>query len=225
MNVRAGVMELATGPHHNEMTCVGLTLRCGRVKRHLRFSPAIAGRPANGRYVVRKSLKSLSALAIAAMGGLALAAPSVAGPAEVQLLESYVGNWRGEGALVGGQNPEPFRCRLTISKGNQSKINYAGRCSLVNMNLSVSGTIAYDDKGRRYQAAMSSNAGFTGVAVGRQQGQNISFDLSEKQVDRGGNNVRIGSRINLIDDSISVDFEVEFNNSGQVLTASVPFSK
>ena len=172
--------------------------------------------------------KSFQAIAVAATIGLASVAsvPAQAGPAELELLQSYIGNWQGQGALVGGQSPEPFRCRLSISKGNQAKINYAGRCSLVNMNLSVSGTIAYDDGARMYQAAMSSNAGFTGVAVGRQQGDLISFDLSEKQVDRGGNDVRIGSRINLVGTrQITVDFEVEFNNSGQVLTASVPFSK
>lgn len=163
-------------------------------------------------------------IAAFAVAGLS-AAPASAGPAENELLLSYVGNWQGQGALVGGQEPEPFRCRLSVSRGNQSKINYAGRCSLVNMNLSVSGTIAYDDAIRRYQAAMSSNAGFTGVAIGRQDGGSISFDLDEKQVDRGGNDVRIGSNIILIDDSITVNFEVEFNNSGQVLTASVPFSK
>ena len=44
-------------------------------------------------------------------------------------------------------------------------------------------------------------------------------------VDRGGNDVRIGSRITLVPDSIIVDFEVEFNNSGQILTASVPFKR
>ena len=161
-----------------------------------------------------------AAVAIAAM---ALTGPAFAGP--VELLESYVGDWKGTGALVGGQNPEPFRCRLGISKGNLNKINYAGRCSLVDMNLSVSGTIAFDDKAQRYQAVMSSNAGFTGVAVGHIAGDTISFDLREKQVDRGGNDVRIGSRIQLIDGSITVDFEVEFNSSGQVLTASVPFSR
>ena len=161
-----------------------------------------------------------AAVAVAAM---ALTGPAFAGP--VELLESYVGDWKGTGALVGGQNPEPFRCRLGISKGNLNKINYAGRCSLVDMTLSVSGTIAYDDKAQRYQAAMSSNAGFTGVAVGRITGDTISFDLREKQVDRGGNDIRIGSRILLNGGSITVDFEVEFNDSGQVLTASVPFAR
>jgi hypothetical protein len=114
---------------------------------------------------------------------------------------------------------------LTVAKGNQAKINYSGRCTLINMNLSVNGTIAFDDATRRYLAAMSSNAGFTGQAIGRRQGDRISFDLTEKQKDRGGNDVRIGSTIQLVGNSITVDFEVEFNNSGEVLTASVPFSR
>lgn len=152
-------------------------------------------------------------------------APVQSGEAELELLSSYVGDWKGSGALVGGAQPESFRCRLGVSKGNQAKINYAGRCTLVDMTLSVSGTIAFDDKSQRYQAAMSSNAGFTGLAIGQKKGDTISFDLSEKQVDRGGNNIRIGSKIILIGDSITVNFEVEFNESGDILTASVPFAR
>ena len=173
--------------------------------------------------MTRIRLRVVSAMAAAMMAFGA--APVQAGQVELDLLTSYVGNWSGKGVLVGGEAPESFRCRLTIAKANQSKINYSGRCTLVNMNLSVSGTIAFDDKSQRYQAAMSSNAGFTGMAVGRRDGEQISFDLSEKQIDRGGNDVRIGSKIKLKGGGITVDFEVEFNNSGQVLTASVPFAK
>lgn len=144
---------------------------------------------------------------------------------EVALLESYIGSWHGEGALVGGDSPEPFRCRLSIAKGNQAKVNYTGRCALVNATLSISGTIAFNEAERRYEAAMSSNAGFTGLAIGQQHAGQISFDLREQQKDRSGSDVRIGSRILLVDGSITVDFEVEFNNSGDVLTASVPFSQ
>jgi hypothetical protein len=165
----------------------------------------------------------LAALVVAVIGLLPHYA--VAGPAEMELLASYVGDWKGEGVMRGGQNPESFRCRMQVAKGNQSKINYAGRCTLVNFNLSVSGTIAYNDSTRRYEAAMSSNAGFSGIAVGRIKGKTIGFDLSEKQIDKGGNDVRIGSRITLVDDQITVDFEIEFNNSGNVLTASVPFKR
>jgi len=143
----------------------------------------------------------------------------------MSLLETYVGNWKGEGNLVGGQKPEPFRCRLNVTKGNLNKVNYAGRCTLVDMNLSVSGTIAFDDKARRYQAVMSSNAGFKGTAVGRISGNTITFDLAEQETDSGGNNVRIGSHLELVGDRIAIDFEVEFNNSGNVLTAHVPFAR
>jgi hypothetical protein len=144
---------------------------------------------------------------------------------EIELLKSYIGDWRGEGALVGGDQPEPFRCRLGVSEGNLGKINYTGRCTLVNATLSISGTIAYNDAERRYEAAMSSNAGYTGLAIGRIAGGNISFDLREQQKDRAGSDVRIGAGILLVGDSITVDFEVEFNNSGDVLTASVPFAR
>src|SRR5690606_14859440 len=140
-------------------------------------------------------------------------------------LTSYIGDWRGEGALTDGKKFEPFRCRLAIAKGNQSKVNYTGRCTLVDATLSISGTIAYNDAEKRYEAAMSSNAGFTGLAIGRERGGQISFDLREQQKDRGGSDVRIGSRILLVKGKITVDFEVEFNNSGDVLTASVPFNQ
>lgn len=160
----------------------------------------------------------------AALLALAFATiPAQAAQGPLALLESYVGNWQGEGALVGGDRPEPFRCRLSIAKGNPGKVNYTGRCALVNATLSISGTIAFNESAQRYEAAMSSNAGFTGLAIGQERGGQISFDLREQQKDRAGSDVRIGSRIILINGNITVDFEVEFNNSGEVLTASVPF--
>jgi len=159
--------------------------------------------------------------ALLAMAFATIPAQAAQGP--LALLESYVGNWQGEGALVGGDRPEPFRCRLSIAKGNPGKVNYTGRCALVNATLSISGTIAFNESAQRYEAAMSSNAGFTGLAIGQERGGQISFDLREQQKDRAGSDVRIGSRIILINGNITVDFEVEFNNSGEVLTASVPF--
>jgi hypothetical protein len=169
-------------------------------------------------------LRKLAAAAAVLLSGLAMT-PAHSGEAELSLLTSYIGSWSGGGVLVGGEEPEPFRCRLTIAKGNQEKINYSGRCTLVRMNLSVSGTIAFNDETQRYEAIMSSNAGFTGVAIGQKQGDQINFDLRERQTDRGGNDVRIGSRILLNGGSITVDFEVEFNDSGDILIASVPFSQ
>ena len=171
-----------------------------------------------------KGVRSLAAAAAIAVSSFAIA-PALAGPAEMDLLSGYVGSWKGNGVMVGGQQPEPFRCRMQVQKGNQAKVNFAGRCTLVNFNLSVSGTIAFNDKSRRYEAAMSSNAGFSGVAAGRIDGDKIMFDLAEKQVDKGGNDMRIGSKVSLVADTINIDFEIEFNNSGNVLTAKVPFQR
>ncbi|WP_375599446.1 hypothetical protein [Devosia sp. Naph2] len=169
---------------------------------------------------LRTALVTIVLLAATLTAGVAQA-----GVRELDLLSSYIGDWRGEGALVGGDQPEPFRCRLSVAQGNPLKINYTGRCSLVNATLSISGTIAFNDEAGRYEAAMSSNAGYTGLAIGRQSGSTISFDLREQQKDRAGGDVRIGARIILVNDRITVDFEVEFNNSGEVLTASVPFDR
>jgi hypothetical protein len=157
--------------------------------------------------------------------GVLSAVPAQSAESDMALLASFIGDWRGEGALVGGDRPEPFRCRLSVTRGNQGKINYAGRCTLVDTNLSVSGTILYNEAGRRYEAAMSSNAGFSGTAVGRVNGDQIVFDLQEQQTDRAGSDVRIGAGIVLVANQITVNFEVEFNNSGQVLRAAVPFSR
>lgn len=158
--------------------------------------------------------------------GLSAVSSAHAGPAEVSLLSNYIGEWSGTSQLVGGATPQPFSCRLTINKGNQSKINYAGRCTLTSMNLSVTGTIAFDDKTSTYQAIMGSNAGYKGTAVGRISGDKITFDLSENEKDRAGNAVKLGAQIVLIgSNSINVNYQVEFNDSGQTLTASVPFSK
>lgn len=166
-----------------------------------------------------------SMLGLALCVPMALASTDVQASGEIDLLQTYIGDWRGDSALVGGDQPEPFRCRLGVSQGNLNKINYTGRCTLVNATLSISGTIAYVDAANRFEAAMSSNAGYTGLAIGRRSGETISFDLREQAKDRAGSDVRIGARILLVGESITVDFEVEFNNSGEVLTASVPFAR
>jgi hypothetical protein len=163
---------------------------------------------------------------LVAFAGLQMAVAPALAAGELALLESYIGDWRGDSALVGTDKHEPFRCRLGVSKGNLGRINYTGRCALINATLSISGTIAFIEDQNRFEAAMSTNAGYTGLAVGQTSGDRISFDLREKQRDRGGGLVRIGARILLVGtDSITVDFEVEFNDSGEVMTASVPFTR
>lgn len=164
------------------------------------------------------------ALAGLLLTGGAATAPAFAGPAEVALLQSYIGEWRGRGTLVGA-NSETVVCRLSLTQGNQDKINYNGRCTLAGTQLAVAGTMAYIESSRRFEAAMSSNATFTGIAVGQKRGSGLVFNLRERDQDEEGKDMNISAQISLSGDSIAVAFDVVYVDSGDSLRAEVPFSR
>jgi hypothetical protein len=152
-------------------------------------------------------------------------APALAAKAEIELLNSYLGNWKGRGVLV-GEESETVVCRLSLTSGNEDKVNYSGRCAMAGTNLSVSGTLAYIDSARRYEAAMTSNAGFSPQpAVGKRQGDGVVFRLNERGKDEDGNDMTISAVIALTNKKISVEFQVVFNETGEMIKASVPFNK
>jgi hypothetical protein len=170
-------------------------------------------------------------LRLAALAGLLAAtpvsvAPAYAAGADVALLKSYLGSWKGRGTLIGAET-ESVVCRLSLSEGNADKMNYSGRCAMAGTTVSVNGTIAYNDSARRYEAAMTSNVMFTGLAIGKKQGNNIVFNLREKNKDDQGRDLTVTAAITLggAGKSIAVDFGVVFNATGETLKASVPFTK
>ncbi|ODT69711.1 MAG: hypothetical protein ABS75_15690 [Pelagibacterium sp. SCN 63-23] len=164
------------------------------------------------------ALAGLLFSAAAAMG------PALAAPADVALLKSYIGEWRGRGVLIGA-NQETVVCRLSLSEGNQDKVNYNGRCTLAGTNLSVAGTMAYIEASKRYEAAMTSNATFNGIAVGQKRGSGLTFNLREREKDEEGKDLNITAQIQLSRDAIQVVFEVIYVESGDSLRAEVPFSR
>jgi hypothetical protein len=165
----------------------------------------------------------------AALAGLLFSAgagivPVAAAPADVALLQSYIGEWRGRGVLYGASE-ETVVCRLTLTQGNQDKVNYNGRCALAGTNLSVAGTMAYVEANRRFEAAMTSNATFTGIAVGQKRGSGLIFNLRERDQDEEGKDLNIAAQIQLNPEDIHVTFEVVYIESGDSLRAEVPFSR
>jgi hypothetical protein len=166
--------------------------------------------------------------AVAAAGVLLAAAalPAFAGPAEMALLEAYAGTWNGKGVLTGAQQ-EPVTCKMSLSKGNGTKLNYTGRCALAGAQLSVTGTIAYVEASKRYEAVMNSGVGgFRGVAIGQKRGDNIVFDLRQRAEDDSGNDVSIASTVTLKGGkSMDVVFHAVFNETGDTIDARVPFEK
>lgn len=163
-----------------------------------------------------------------ALAGIMLAggagAPALAAPADVALLQTFVGNWSGRGEIVGSDR-HCVRCRMTLSSGNQGKVNYHGTCTLGGAQLSVAGTIAYIEAQQRYEAAMTTNASFTGVAIGQKRGNGLVFNLRERETDDAGTELSIAAQIVLRPDAINVVFDVMDIATGDSLRAEVPFDK
>ena len=172
---------------------------------------------------LQRLARGLILAGLLALGGAATA-PAFAGPAEVELLKSYIGDWRGRGTLTGA-NVETVVCRLALTAGNQDKVNYNGRCSLAGTQLTVAGTMAYIEASRRYEAVMSSNATFNGVAVGQKRGRGLIFNLRERDEDEDGKELAISAQINLAQDAIGVVFDVIYVENGDSLRAEVPFTR
>jgi hypothetical protein len=170
------------------------------------------------------SLTRAAALAGLLLSAVAGSLPAMAAPADVALLKSYIGEWRGRGVVIGASE-ESVVCRLSLTEGNGDKVNYNGRCALAGTNLSVAGTIAYIDASRRYEAAMTSNATFTGIAVGQKRGSGLIFNLRERDQDEEGKDLNISAQIQLNNNDIQVSFEVVYVESGDSLRAEVPFSR
>lgn len=171
---------------------------------------------------------------IVALVGLTVATmsatvPAYAAKADVELVQSYIGAWTGGSELKGkfrGKDAGKVSCKMSLSAGNGDKVNFAGNCALAGTTMTVRGTIVYNDAGKRYEAAMSTNVGFSGVAIGKRQGNGILFSFKERNKgdDAGGMAMDVNAAIALNPGKISVNFDVAFDN-GESLAASVPFTK
>ncbi|KKB11998.1 hypothetical protein VE25_09430 [Devosia geojensis] len=162
---------------------------------------------------------------IVACVGLAVSAagPALAAPEDIALLHSYLGNWRGQGTLHGARSHR-VDCHMTVKRGNADKINYSGRCAFAGANLSLNGTLAYIDALERYEAAMTTNAAFSGIAIGQKRGNGVVFNLHERERSEG-KDLTITARIVLADGRITVEFNAIFDETGESLYAAVPFSR
>ncbi len=171
----------------------------------------------------RPGARAALGVAILIAGGIGIGTPALSAPADLELIQSYVGEWRGRGVMSAqGRENETVVCRLSITRSSAEKINYRGRCTLAGGNMSMNGTLAYFSANNRFEAVMTSNTAFTGVAIGRRSGKNVTFNLQAKDDEGGVSNVRAG--FGLVDGDIKVDFEVTQAN-GEKIVADIPFDR
>lgn len=172
----------------------------------------------------RRSVGVRLLLGALVMSGLNVATPSFAADTDLEIIQSYVGNWRGRGTMQNGDRPEEtVVCRLEIDPGNTiEKAVYHGRCSLAGATLNVAGTLAYIIGKNRYEAVMSTNTSFKGVAIGHRSGNDVTYNL--KSADEEGRASNVNADFNLQNGVIALKFEITEGN-GNVIIANVPFQR
>lgn len=158
------------------------------------------------------------------MSGVPAMAPAYAAQADIDLLKSYVGKWKGRGVTNAAGGDETIVCRMDITDAAHTKINYNGRCTLAGANVSLHGTVGFIAAKNRFEAVMSSNTAFQGVAVGKRRGKGIKFDLRERNPDTGAEFV-INADMALQKDKIQVKFTLTEVATKRKIVASVPFKK
>lgn len=169
-------------------------------------------------------MKLLPSLALAALATLPFGAPAHAAQEDVDLLKSYVGEWRGRGTaqFSDTRQDETVVCRMTIKDSEPTKVTFDGRCTIAGRTLAIAGTVAYVEAAGRYEAIMSSVASFQGVAIGQRRGSDIAFDLIDRNPERGEH--RIDADLSLQGDVIHMDFKIANVNTGWSTVAQIPFA-
>ncbi len=172
----------------------------------------------------RRSIGVRLLLGALVMSGLSIVTPSFSAETDLEIIQSYVGNWRGRGTMQNGDRPEEtVVCRLEINPGNTiEKVVYHGRCSLAGATLNVAGTLAYIIDKNRFEAVMSTNTSFKGVAIGHRSGNDVRYNL--RSADEEGRASNVNADFNLQNSVIALRFEITEGN-GNVIIANVPFQR
>jgi len=148
--------------------------------------------------------RSLASIVAAAAALVALgAAPAFAGAAENAFLSKLAGNWSGSGRITGAQ-AGTVSCKLEM-KPSGAHLNFTGRCNAEDIGgQSFSGSLAYNDAARRYEARSSG-----GTAIGVKKGGGVSFTTRMRTIAGSGTTV-----MNLTTSRIAIDFNLTDPDGG-----------
>jgi hypothetical protein len=142
------------------------------------------------------------------------AAPALAAPADIELLQSYAGSWRGTGELT-GPDTGSVRCRLTFRTSGE-KLSFSGRCTVAGTGTrGFTGVISFNDQTGRYEASSSD-----GTVVGRKSGRTITFNMSDTTTQG-----EVTSSMSLRGNEIRVDFQLTDDDTGEVSGSRVTFTR
>ena len=160
-----------------------------------------------------------------ALASQPLAGPALAAQEDVDLLKSYVGDWRGRGSavLASTGKEETVVCRMAVEDTGTARVTFDGRCTLAGRTIAVAGTMIWNEQASQYEAAMSSVAGFQSLAIGRRNGDDIDFELINRNAE--GKEYRVEAAMALQGAQIGMDLHITDLSTGGVTTAQVPFTQ
>lgn len=142
------------------------------------------------------------------------AAPAMAGPAETAFLQKLSANWVGKGKLQGSQTG-PISCRIVVTAGGQSA-KYQGRCNIPDMaSQAFNGAITYNDAKKQFETRS-----IGGTVVGQKHGNALVFTTTNRTM--GGTAY---STMTISPTSLTVDFAIVDNKSGDKTTSRITFAK
>jgi hypothetical protein len=151
--------------------------------------------------------------------GLLAAGQASAGEAELQMLGSLIGSWKGYGTLIEPGKESPFECKLTVGKGNRGKVVLNVKCPLIEAN----GGIAFNEAAAQFEIALTSTADFRAAAYGTVENDKIVFPVRAKDTDKKNNAVSIVGQLSMHPDAVIATFEATLN--GNPYSGKMTFSR
>lgn len=155
------------------------------------------------------------------------ATPAFSAQRDIDLLQSYVGDWSGRGTMGTIEGEESVKCSLAVTTSSvPTSVNFNGRCALAGGTVSLKGTMKYAEERNRYEAVLNSDIAFIQgqTAVGRRSGSGIVFTMRPTNPDTNAD-LNVDVDMTLKDGVISVNAKVTDTASGASTTAKVPLAK
>ena len=138
-------------------------------------------------------------------GGVGAAA---AGEAEIAVLQSFTGSWRGAGTIDGPDGPREISCTMNVSKAKAGKVVFRAACPF----SSVSGGMVYNDAAGRYELAFTSSTNFRASATGRGAEDGVNFDVRASDVDKEGNTLTVNADFIVRPKTFVIDVKAKLND-------------
>jgi hypothetical protein len=153
-------------------------------------------------------------------------APALSAQRDIDLLQSYVGDWSGKGSLGTVDGEETVKCSLAVTSSSPTRVQFNGRCAIAGGTVSLKGTMGFIEERGRFEAVLNSNVNFlqNQVAVGRRSGSGLVFTMQPTNPDTDAD-LNVDVDLALKNGIISVNAKVTDTASGNSTTAKVPLEK